>query len=137
MLNPQYFWFEEQGHTMCIIDDGEGNLFKGTAQCHEKDEKFKSERIGEYIAESRALIEMYKYKLHNEAIPAYKALKHLKNSMEQSYRYNPKSFEARVMKKEYFYAKEVVEMYRIALKNTKNELAKYLDKRKEYQEKNS
>lgn len=135
MLNPDYFWSEDSGTAVCIIDDGEGHYFKGIAFCCPEDEKFKSERVGCYIAESRALINMYNFKLHNEAIPAYKALKHLKNSFEQSYRYNPESYEARVMKKEYYGAEDKVNMYKALIRATKRELAQYLELRKKYQKK--
>ena len=135
MLKPDYYWYEDTGTAICGINGGEGNIFRGTAHCCPSDEEFKSERIGCYIAETRALINMYNYKLYYEAIPAYKALKHLKNSFEQSYRYNPDSYEARVMRKEYYGAEDEVNMYRTLIKATKKELALYFEERNKYQEK--
>lgn len=131
-IKTEYFWNETFGVAECIIYRGR-KRYIGRAYCHTVDEEYKSERIGKYIAFTRASIIMYKAILKEEAYPGYLALKHLKSSYEQSYRYNPSSFEARVMKKEYFKAKSDVEELQGLIRDAKKELAEYLELRKSYQ----
>lgn len=130
-IRPAYDWIEDEGVMICTLQEGKQE-WVGIANCHPLDEEYKSEYAGGMIAESRALINMYNDKLYNDALPRFKALKHLRNSMEQSYRYNPDSFEAKVMRKEYYGAQTDVEILRTLIRATKRQLANYIADREEY-----
>ena len=130
-VKPVYDWIEEDGVMICTLREGKQE-WVGIANCHPFDKEYKSEYAGGMIAESRALINMYNDKLYNDALPRFKALKHLRNSMEQSYRYNPDSFEAKVMRKEYYGAQTDVEILRTLIRATKRQLANYISDREKY-----
>jgi hypothetical protein len=74
----------------CTILDG-GNIFVGTAFCHEDDADMASERTGLFIAEGRAIIKRYQHIKNNQLKPAIQILKHLENNLRQSKYFNEKS----------------------------------------------
>lgn len=72
--------------------------FVGKAVCHADDYDFESERTGLYIAESRAVIQGLCFERDYEIKPALKILYHLYSNMRTSQYYNPKSYEAKMIR---------------------------------------
>lgn len=72
----------------------------GSAQCHNNDEDMQSERVGCFIAECRANIDRMRNYRNTELIPGLKALNHLQNCIIRSKEYNPKSYEANMIRKQ-------------------------------------
>lgn len=93
---PKFIWNEETGIAICTI----GGKFAGTAQCHDDDMDMKSEKVGCEIAYNRALIESLKHEKNNIIIPSLRALRQLYYSMSHSKRFNPKSYEAVMLRRQ-------------------------------------
>lgn len=75
-----------------------GQVFVGTAKCHPEDSDFESARVGLTIAESRANIQVLRYIRDYELKPQLKILNHLYMNMRTSKYYNPKSYEANMIR---------------------------------------
>lgn len=97
---PYFEWSEEFGSAACILEDNKGNTFIGSAHCHEDDFDMKSEKTGCEIAFRRAKIEFFKHIRDNEIKPALAALKQLYYSMNHSKKFNPKSYENKMLQRQ-------------------------------------
>lgn len=93
---PKFIWHEKTGIAICTINE----KFTGTAQCHDDDMDMKSEKVGCEIAYNRALIKSLKHEKNNVIIPSLRALRQLYYSMVQSKQFNPKSYEANMLKRQ-------------------------------------
>ena len=100
---PKFKYDQEAGVTICQYEDKYGRMFLGTAMCAPEDEDVKSEFTGYSIAEFRAKID-YAKTLKIDKLMRYEALRDLYYSMQHSSHYNPKSYEARRIKKHYMQA---------------------------------
>ena len=88
-MRYEYSWDSTTGIAKCQIFD-KNNVFEGTAQCHEADADFMSERTGCYIAECRASIQRLRHIRNNEIKPQIKALKHFYYILKHKKKYfNP------------------------------------------------
>ena len=92
-MKTDFDYSEEMGFTICRLEDKEGGIFVGTAECHPKDKDMQSRLYGEIISEWRAWIDYYRCLRDNNLRPQLKALKQLYYSINQSKRFNPKSYE--------------------------------------------
>ena len=86
-----------QGSACCIIIYN-GFEFVGEAQCHPDDMDMESERTGLCIAEARAMIKVMRFKRDYEIAPQLKILNHLYSNMSTSKYFNPKSYEAKMLR---------------------------------------
>lgn len=98
-MKRTYEFNEESGISICHIFDKD-EMFIGFAVCHDDDMDFLSERTGLQIAEVRAEIDALKHIRDYELTPALKALKHLQDNMKTSKNYNPKSYEAKMLRRQ-------------------------------------
>lgn len=73
-------------------------IFTGRATCHPEDMDFESERVGLTIAESRANIAVLRHIRDYELKPQLKILNHLYANMKTSKHYDPKSYEAKMLR---------------------------------------
>lgn len=89
---------EDTGHATCELHDNDYFAY-GFAQCHAQDEPYKSELTGCCIAEARALIDLKRMK-RDDIKQQLKALNHLQNTFSTSKKYNPRSYEARMLKRQ-------------------------------------
>ena len=99
MNTPKFEWYEEDRQAICKLHTKYG-IFTGIASCHPDDEDMMSEKVGCEIAYSRAAIESLKYERDNVIKPSLKALKQLYYSMNRSKRFNPKSYEYKMLKRQ-------------------------------------
>lgn len=99
MNTPKFEWYEEDRQAICKLHTKYGT-FTGIASCHPDDEDMMSEKVGCEIAYSRAAIESLKYERDNVIKPSLKALKQLYYSMNRSKRFNPKSYEYKMLKRQ-------------------------------------
>lgn len=74
--------------------------FTDMARCHPDDMDFASERTGCYIAETRAVIRVLRYQRDHEIKPTLAAFNHLYSNMKTSKHYNPKSYEAKMLRRQ-------------------------------------
>lgn len=100
-----YSWEEELGLAIVTIHEN-GMTFVGTAKCHEQDQDMKSEKVGTFIALNRAQIKHLTYIINKELKPQLKAIETMYNEMAQCKNFNPKSFEARRMRKKMYEIKD-------------------------------
>ena len=96
---PIFHYDKETGCSTCIIETKYGK-FSGTACCHPDDMDMASEKVGCEIAYSRAAIDSLKYERDNVIKPSLKALKQLYYSMNRSKKFNPKSYEYKMLKRQ-------------------------------------
>lgn len=99
MNTPKFEWYEEDRQAICKLHTKYGT-FTGIASCHPDDEDMMSEKVGCEIAYSRAAIESLKYERDNVIKPSLKALKQLYYSMNRSKRFNQKSYEYKMLKRQ-------------------------------------
>lgn len=95
-IKPIFHYDKETGCSTCVIETKYGK-FSGTACCHPDDMDMASEKVGCEIAYSRAAIESLKYERDCIINPALKALKQLYFSMKHSKKFNPKSYETKML----------------------------------------
>lgn len=98
-IKPIFHYDKETGCSTCVIETKYGK-FSGTACCHPDDMDMSSEKVGCEIAYSRAAIDSLKYERDNVIKPSLKALKQLYYSMNRSKRFNPKSYEYKMLKRQ-------------------------------------
>ena len=99
MNMPKFEWYEEDRQAICKLHTKYGT-FTGIASCHPDDEDMMSEKVGCEIAYSRAAIESLKYERDCVIKPSLKALKQLYYSMKHSKKFNPKSYEYKMLKRQ-------------------------------------
>ena len=98
-IKPIFHYDKETGCSTCVIETKYGK-FSGTACCHPDDMDMASEKVGCEIAYSRAAIDSLKYERDNVIKPSLKALRQLYYSMNRSKRFNPKSYEYKMLKRQ-------------------------------------
>ena len=98
-IKPIFNYDKETGCSTCVIETKYGK-FSGTACCHPDDMDMASEKVGCEIAYSRAAIDSLKYERDNIIKPSLKALKQLYYSMRHSKKFNPKSYENKMLKRQ-------------------------------------
>lgn len=98
-MKREYSFDSNIGVSICTLYDTKFTS-QGIAICHDDDKAFMSERTGLQIAEARAEINMLKMIRDYELTPALIALQHLQTNMTTSKHYNPKSYEARMLRRQ-------------------------------------
>ena len=95
-MNKKPEFHFENGIAKCVLNTKYGT-FKGEAKCHPDDFDMESEKVGCEIAYCRATIEALKHERDNVIKPSLKALKQLYYSMKHSKKFNPKSYENKML----------------------------------------
>ena len=104
-----YGWDKNSGIASCIINNGD-KFYTGTARCHPDDNDMLSEKTGCEIALSRARINLLR-EYRNEIKTKLSALNQLYYSMNTSKKFNEKSYEYKMLKRQinmYLFDLEVV-----------------------------
>ena len=100
MKNTPYIeWDDENKVATCVLYY-KNKVFYGMATCHPDDMDFANEYTGEHIAYLRAMIEALNWERDCEIKPALAALKQVYYSMNHSKKYNPKSYEAKMLRRQ-------------------------------------
>lgn len=108
----------------CIIKYGKQE-FVGEATCHPEDMDFVSEKTGSNIAYLKAQINFYKY-LRDSNKPKVNALREVVALFEQSGKTNKKSYEYRLLYRQYYLAYVDYKTSQFLLETKKRELREYL-----------
>lgn len=95
---PIFNWDEETGIASCILSDGE-KVYTGFAHCHPDDEDMKGQKTGCEIAFRRAKINALRG-YRDELKTQLKALNQLFYSINKSKKFNPKSYENRMLQRQ-------------------------------------
>lgn len=129
----EFTWDPEIGEATCVITDKKENVFIGVAQCHEADRDFMSEKTGCFIAQERAGLQALRFYRDNEAKPALRVLEHLYSNMRTSKNFNPKSYEAKMLRRQIAVQKDTVTMFNDMIRQSHDYLRQYMsDKEKFY-----
>lgn len=127
-MKRTYDFNKESGVATCRIYDKD-NIFIGFAVCHDDDVDFMSEKTGLQIAEVRAEIDALKHIRDYEIIPALKALKHLQDNMKTSKQYNPKSYEARMLRRQVCIKENELTAIRKEINRSQQFLTNYIEEK--------
>lgn len=109
--------------------------FVGEAQCHPDDMDFASERTGLCIAEARANIKLMTYVRDTTIKPALAVLRHLQGNMESSKHYNPKSYEAKMVRSQIRQLEKDLATANNDIAEEKKYLKEYIQKKDEFYKK--
>lgn len=93
MTTPSVIWDAATNTSTCTLVDDKGRKFIGTAKCHPDDLDFSNELTGGVIASRRAMLKYLQSIKRDILQPELNALKQLYYSMNQSKKFNPKSYE--------------------------------------------
>ena len=122
-------WNEEIGMAQCVITDTSGGVTLsgyGRAICHDDDEVRKNQITGDYIAFTRAQIDILRKKRDYELKPSIVAIEHIISTMKNSKKYNPNSYEAKRIKKELQNLKLDLKYINTVIEDTQLGLKEYL-----------
>lgn len=94
-MEPMFAWDADTGTASCILSDGQ-KTYCGLAQCHPNDLDMMSEKTGCEIAFRRAKIDVLRA-LRDDYKIRIKALNELYYSMKHSKKFNPNSYENKML----------------------------------------
>ena len=94
-----YKWDPETGEAIYKIED-KGYVFMSVARCHPDEKEYQRESVGIGIAEMRAKRNQLRYIRDNEIKPGLAALEHVFTNMKTSKHFNPRSYEARMIRRQ-------------------------------------
>ncbi len=123
---PEFTYDEASGITSCAIILDDFLYGFGIAECADEDRDVMSARTGRQIAELRAQINLLQNYKNRELHPGLKALLHLKGTMVNSKKYNPKSYEAKRLEKEIKHFQEDIKDINAAIEVQKEILQDYI-----------
>lgn len=121
-----YFWDPDGNVCTCVITY-DGKEFMGIANCHPNDKDVCSTFTGENIAGNRAFIKVIQYIKNTEIDKPLNLLTNLYKNMETSYRFNPKSFEAKQLYREIKEFQKAQQVAKETIASIKAELKQYID----------
>ena len=126
-FKPIFEWDEDTGTALCIFKDTVTNKeYTGMAVCHPDDMDMCSKITGQEIALMRAAAEVYKG-LKDIYVIEEKALKQLYFSMNQSKKFNPNSYETKMLLHQIQLKREGIEFAKEMIKEHQKNLKEYLD----------
>jgi hypothetical protein len=129
-MEPIFTWNEETKTCTCEIVSKYGRIFKGTATCHPDDFDFGNRLVGERIASGRVYIEVLKAAKHDAEV-SLAALKQVYYSINQSQRFNPKSYETLMLLRQIRLAEEEVQEIKEMIKEEKQAIKDYVATKEE------
>ena len=115
----------EDGKTTCVLNYDNKQFF-GYATCANDDMDMVSKKTGEEIAIQRAKIAVLQYE-KNMIESELRGLKSLYFSIKHSRRYNPKSYEAKMLQKQMHMREEDIAGLKDEIKETRLYLKHYID----------
>lgn len=122
------FWDEDKKVSKTIIIDTTRNKkYEGIAKCSPEDSFYVEEYVGQTISEMRAKIEMLKDIRDNEILPQIKILEHIYTNMNTSAKFNPNSYEAKMLRRQLSIKKGNLEAVVSLIDSSKIYIYEYLD----------
>lgn len=108
------------------------NTFVGIATCHPDDKDFSSELTGSCIAEERAKIKYYQHIKNNEIKPKIESLLHLIKCIQNSKKYNEKSYEFTMMQRQMRFYKKQLDTVNNTIATIKQGLKTYINEKDKF-----
>lgn len=132
MKYTDFVWDEETGEAICSIQDKQSKkIYIGIATCHPDDRDFMSEKTGCDIAFRRANIKFFQG-LKEEQRIQYKTLNHLYNTIKISKKFNPKSYETKMLLKSIKSIKFDLEVTKEMIEKEKEELQRLIEEKDKF-----
>ena len=129
----KYNFYTEDNICYCEIMYND-QKFVGSAKCHPDDLDMKSDRTGYFIAEVRANIAKLRWCRDYEILPMVKYYKHFYDCVSHSSKFNPETYEAKMIKKELRRWESELALVRDTIQSEREYLREYIDtKEKVYQ----
>ena len=128
-MSKNIYFSYDNGISTCTIVY-KNKKFIGTAVCHPDDADFESDKTGLSIAEARAAIKILQYQ-KQEIKNQLHILIHLWGNMSTSKHYNPKSYEACMIKSQIRALESNISMIDSQITDEKKYLKSYIDKKEE------
>ena len=128
-MSKNIYFSYDNGISTCTIVY-KNKKFTGTAICHPDDADFESDKTGLSIAEARAAIKILQYQ-KQEIKNQLHILIHLWGNMRTSKHYNPKSYEACMIKSQIRALESNISMIDSQITDEKKYLKSYNDKKVE------
>ena len=125
--NLEFNFDEENGTTICVMKY-DNRDFMGTAVCAPEDMDYLSKKTGQEIAFNRASVEVLKYDkfcLTQEL----KGLKSLYYSIKHSKKYNPKSYEAIMLRHQINIRENDIAQLKVDIKTTQQYIKNYINQK--------
>lgn len=125
--NLEFVFDEENGTTICVMKY-DNRDFMGTAVCAPEDMDYLSKKTGQEIAFNRASVEVLKYDkfcLTQEL----KGLKSLYYSIKHSKKYNPKSYEAIMLRHQINMRENDIAQLKVDIKTTQQYIKNYINQK--------
>ena len=125
--NLEFNFDEENGTTICVMKY-DNRDFMGTAVCAPEDMDYHSKKTGQEIAFNRASVEVLKYDkfcLTQEL----KGLKSLYYSIKHSKKYNPKSYEAIMLRHQMNMRENDIAQLKVDIKTTQQYIKNYINQK--------
>ena len=122
---PDFYWNPEEKTATCTIYDG-NKTYVGIAKCQDVDADMCSEKTGYEIAFFRARIKLY-IANREELKIRLSALKYYFNSINQSKKYNEKSYEVKILKKQMKIIELDIALMENMINEEKQQLKTYID----------
>lgn len=125
-------WDCETGITECILTDGKGNTFYGSAKCHPEDRDMMNEHTGYEIAYQRAFLNALRFYRDNELKNKYASLKHFYHVINHSKHFNEHSYEVKMLKRQMHMFEEDLETIKTIINDTKQRLLEYIAQKNDF-----
>lgn len=132
MRKEPIFSYDPETKTASCILEGYNQVFVGVANCHPDDFDMANEHTGCEIACRRATIQLLQYYKNCVIKPALTALEQLYHSMNMSYRFNPKSYENKMLQRSIRQKKDDLDTVSKLLVDAKAELRAYIMNKEEF-----
>lgn len=127
-----YAFDKESGVTTCeICNKTTGDLWVGAAICHSDDNDMMSEKTGKEIAFRRAEIAALQWQKQQLKVEL-KSLKQLYYSMDRSKKFNPKSYEARMLRRQISQREDDIAGFTEIIEIKKLDLKDFIDSKDEF-----
>lgn len=122
MLNYEHY----EGLTVCkLFSESTGMTFYGEARCHEEDKDNYNPMVGEQIATARAHIALLRY-CKNSLKNIAENQKHILDCATHSKKFNPKSNEYRLLKRNFYQTIEDIKTIEEEIKANQDYLKYYI-----------
>ena len=126
-MSKNIYFSYDNGISTCTIVY-KNKKFTGTAVCHPDDADFESDKTGLSIAEARAAIKILQYQ-KQEIKNQLHILIHLWGNMRTSKHYNPKSYEAKMLRRQIRSLENELAAVNADLAAERTSLKEYIDKK--------
>lgn len=125
--NMAFIFDEENGTTVCEMKY-DNNYFYGEAVCANEDMDMLNKKTGQEIAFHRACIDVMKYEKNKLRIE-YNGLKSAYYSMKHSKKFNPKSYEAIMLRRQMNMRENDISQLKVDIKTEKQYIKNYIEEK--------